>query len=678
MPLSKAAQPPVEELIHGTLVFDTFRWLEDRQLPETEEWIRDQQRRCDKYFAECCSLDALRNRVRQYLDTGVVDEVASVTGQYFYRRRAQGQEQASIYVRDIETGMERLLVDPSGLGPFASIGIHGISQDGSLLAYDLRHGGGDRKTIRIVDVVSGRTLSDSIPSSYARGFSFAPDCQGFYYCQEGPQTANDHTVRFHRFRAPGDDQICFQVPRTHGSRLILTADEVHLGATITHQQDDILQVELWIARHSEPGEWICVFASRTLPFVPMLKRGRVFAISYEEAPGGKFVELNLADGEIRTVVPAQAAKIRQVVVAGDKVFLNYLEQFAHSIHCWDNAGNDLGKLPLPPDGTVQIMQHYGSAVDNLFFSFESFSEPPAILEYEIVTSELHFWHRRSAAVTRPLCTAWQESYPSRGGVNIPVTLVAQGGIDRTEPAPAIMTGYGGFGVSITPRFSVLASVMMDLGCTFVLPHIRGGGEFGKDWHEAARGRNRQVAFDDFIAASEWLCEKNITSPAQLAIFGGSNSGLLVAAVMVQRPELFRAVLCIAPLLDMVRYESFDQAAQWQHEYGSVADPQEFAALHSYSPYHNVEEDINYPGVLFVSGDQDDRCNPAHVRKMAARLQDRLSQRSPILVDYSERRGHSPSMPLSVRVEALTRRIAFLCKELDIPIAFGGGHEEARV
>lgn len=468
------------------------------------------------------------------------------------------------------------------------------------------------------------------------------------------------------------------MPRTLGSRLILTADEMHLGATVTHQRDGVYLVDLWIARHSEPGDWICVFANRTLPFVPMLKRGRVFAISYEGAPGGKFVEINVAGSEIRTLVPEQGARIQQVVVAGDTVLINYLDHMAHSVRCWDIAGNDLGKLSLPPDGTVEIMHHYGNAEDNLFFSFESFSEAPAILEYRVATSELHYWYRRSVAVTRPLCTAWQESYPSKDGMNIPVTLVAQGGIDRTEPAPAIMTSYGGFGVSMTPRFSVLASVMMELGCTFVLPHIRGGGEFGKEWHEAALGKNRQIAFDDFIAASEWLCEKSITTPVQLAIFGGSNSGLLVAAVMVQRPELFRAVLCIAPLLDMVRYESFDRAAQWRNEYGSVADPQEFAALYSYSPYHHVADGMNYPAVLFVAGDEDDRCNPAHVRKMAARLQDRLSQRSPILVDYSERRGHSPSMPLSVRVEALTRRIAFLCKELDTPIAFGGGHEEARV
>jgi len=183
-----------------------------------------------------------------------------------------------------------------------------------------------------------------------------------------------------------------------------------------------------------------------------------------------------------------------------------------------------------------------------------------------------------------------------------------------------------------------------------------------------------LSFDDFIAAAEWLCQQGLTTPDQIGIFGGSNSGLLVAAAMTQRPDLFGAVVCIAPLLDMVRYEVFDQAVKWRREYGTVEDPDEFRALYAYSPYHRVAEDVNYPAILFVSGDKDDRCNPAHVRKMAARLQRRSAQRSPVIVDYSEERGHSPVLPLSVRVPALARRVAFLCRELHIPVANGGCDE----
>lgn len=207
--------------------------------------------------------------------------------------------------------------------------------------------------------------------------------------------------------------------------------------------------------------------------------------------------------------------------------------------------------------------------------------------------------------------------------------------------------------------------MVELGAVFALPHIRGGGEFGMQWHDAGRSRNRQKAFDDFLNAAVWLCSKGITTPKQLAIFGGSNAGLLVGVASTQRPDLFGAVLCIAPLLDMVRYETFDQALRWRQEYGTVTNTEDFQALHSYSPYHHVEDTVDYPPVMFVSGDKDDRCNPAHARKMAARLQNREAQRSTVIVDYNEKRGHSPVLPLSTRIEALARRIAFLCRELHI-------------
>jgi prolyl oligopeptidase len=265
------------------------------------------------------------------------------------------------------------------------------------------------------------------------------------------------------------------------------------------------------------------------------------------------------------------------------------------------------------------------------------------------------------------------SFPSKDGTQIPMTLASRQKCSLTKAA-VIMTSYGGFGVPATPQFSVLVTIMMQFGSAFALPHIRGGGEFGKSWHDAGRARRRQNSFDDFIAAAEWLCSAGISTPKQLAIFGGSNSGLLVSAAMTQRPGLFGAVLCIAPLLDMVRYESFDQAVKWRYEYGTVDAVDDFHALLAYSPYHHVEECIDYPPVMFVSGDKDERCNPAHVRKMAALLEGRRAQKSPIVVDYTEQRGHAPVLPLSVRVEALARRIAFLCKELHLPVSAGGTHE----
>jgi prolyl oligopeptidase len=239
-------------------------------------------------------------------------------------------------------------------------------------------------------------------------------------------------------------------------------------------------------------------------------------------------------------------------------------------------------------------------------------------------------------------------------------------LDKTDN-PTIMTSYGGFGTSMTPQFSVFVAFLMERGCLFALPNIRGGSEFGIAWHEAAKRQNRQTAYDDFLCAAEWLIETGRTAPARLAIFGGSNSGLLVGAALTQRPDLFRAVVCMVPMLDMLRYHLFDNAHIWKNEFGSVDDPNDFAALAKYSPYHQVRQGTAYPATMIVSGDSDRNCNPLHARKMTACLQAANVSDHPIFLDYSEFRGHSPVLPLSVRVEALTDRMAFLCDQLQLSL-----------
>jgi len=252
-----------------------------------------------------------------------------------------------------------------------------------------------------------------------------------------------------------------------------------------------------------------------------------------------------------------------------------------------------------------------------------------------------------------------------------MSLVGLEGMNKDLPRPVVMTAYGGFGVTLTPQFSVFVTVLMECGFFLAIPEIRGGADRGRLWYEAARARNRQIAFDDFIAAADWLCSEGITDSSKLAIFGGSNSGILVGAALTQRPDLFRAALCVAPLLDMVRYHLFDRARIWANEYGTAEDQDDFRALFAYSPYHHIDDNVNYPAVLFVCGDQDTRCNPAHARKMTARLEGRPAQQYPILIDHSPERGHAPTMPLSVRAEALTNRIAFICHELAVPAPQGG-------
>jgi prolyl oligopeptidase len=678
MPLVDFIHAPIEEVIHGVLVRDPYRWLEDRLLPETEEWILDQHRRCEEYFSDFSRLQVLRQRVCEHLDIEVVDQPAKVAGRYFFRRRNTRQEQACIYVREAGSTGERLLVDPAVMGPFTSVGIHRISNDGSLMAFELKHDGSDRKAIQIVDIKTGEVLPDGLATGYARGFAFTEDCRGFYYCHETSVSSEEHVVCFHLLGESLGDEIVFRTARSGGNRLVLIADTMHLGIILVHQRAEPTEVvaDFYLATEEEPHTWTKVFLDRRLPYSPILKHGRIFAISYQNAPNGRLVELNTAGVEIRTIVPEQSVMIRQLVIGNDRVFCSYLFDLVPTLLWWSLSDGDTGAIAIPSNGTVHLVANHSEAEEHLFYTHESFAEPPAIFEFipEAGTSRIR--HRQSLPFRRVPCSLRHVFIASKDGTKIPMVLVAAEPYEGTSARPAIMTGYGGFGVAMTPQYSVLVSIMLELGAVFAVPQIRGGGEFGREWHEAARKRNRQVAFDDFIAAAEWLCMTGETSCEKLGIFGGSNSGLLVCAAMTQRPDLFRAVLSIAPLLDMVRYERFDQAARWLEEYGSIENEEDFKALYAYSPYHHVNDGGDYPAILFVTGDKDDRCNPAHVRKMAASLQQRPLQTHPVLVDCDPNRGHAPAMPLSVRVEALMRRISFLCRELSIPIDAGGSDETA--
>jgi prolyl oligopeptidase len=432
--------------------------------------------------------------------------------------------------------------------------------------------------------------------------------------------------------------------------------------------------DFFVASRERDTDWRLVFEGKKLPFSPILYNGRIFVFSYDEAANGMIVEVTSDGVMIRTVVPEIEMPPRQIAIAGGRFFASYFKDGQFQIRSWTLEGETAAEIDLPSGGTIQMLTQPRSTGDSVFLSFESFSCPRSTYEHRTAISRTFMFHMRRLSTEPDGYKVRELSCSGKDGTEIPITLVARAGVDHSRIQPVIMTSYGGFGVPATPQYSVLVSIMMEFGAAFALPHIRGGGERGKAWHDAGRARKRQTAIDDFISAAEWLCAEGITAPSKLAIFGGSNSGLLVAAAMTQRPDLFRAVLCIAPLLDMVRYEHFDRAARWQLEYGSADNAEDFYALHAYSPYHHVQENADYPATLFVSGDQDDRCSPAHVRKMAARLQERAAQRNPILVDYSAERGHSPTLPLSVRIDALARRLAFLCRELRIEVPQEGCHE----
>jgi len=401
----------------------------------------------------------------------------------------------------------------------------------------------------------------------------------------------------------------------------------------------------------------------------LLMTGRILAITDHESPNLRIVEVRrriATQPEFADVIPASNVPILNWVVTEERIFVSYLRDLEVQVEIFDLGGNRLGELPPQDADTVRLIGA-GEAGDEVFFEQESFTKPVRIYSYLAKDAHVKLWAERNVPFDSRGFAQIQLWFTAKDGVSIPMFLVGRRDILEGGSCPAIMTSYGGFGVSMTPQFSVFVAFLMERGCLFALPNIRGGSEFGVEWHNAAKRRNRQVAFHDFLAAAEWLIETGRTEARKLAIFGGSNSGLLVGAAMTQRPDLFRAVVCIAPMLDMLRYHLFDNAHMWKEEFGTADDPEDFDFLLGYSPYHRVRDGVGYPATMIVSGDSDQNCNPLHARKMAARLQAANISGRPIFLDYSPHRGHSPVLPLSERIEALTDRMAFLCDQLQLSV-----------
>ena len=668
--MSEFQAQETQEVLHGCLISDPYRWLEERASPRTASWLEMQRQKADRYFEACEGVDELRMQVRALLDRDEVTQPVRVDHRLFFRRRNTNQEQGCICVSHLDTGTVKILVDPPEEDPLSSAHIHGLTVDGSLLAFAVAHGGPDTREIRFVDTDRGQILSDRLPSGRHRGLSFFLDQKGFYYSHDKAdvQWSKTHSIRSHPFgMKEQEEREIFSAPRSGLSKLILLADEVHLGALYVHVVNRVPKSDLYLTPRDCDTGWTLFAGGLPGSTSVTLRHGEVFLCRVNENYK-RFLEGFTPGREgARTIIPAAGESLLDISIRKHCIYSRHFDGFESRLHVWGLDGRHLGTVDAPPRGTIQMCPTFGSTTDTLFYTYESFDSPPQIFRFDPDTWKSRPCFEASSANETRHCLSVRTSYPTKDGVDIPITLVTDRRFPKLHDRFTLMTSYGGFGVSMTPQFSVLATVMLELGAILVVPHIRGGGEGGTSWHQAAVGVNRQTAFDDFIGAAEWLCREGITSPSKLAIFGGSNSGLLVAAVNTQRPDLFRAVLCIAGLLDMVRYEQFDRSARWRSEFGSVANEAEFHALRSYSPYHRVTEFTDYPAALFVSGDQDDRCNPAHSRKMTARLQQRKAQRNPIVLDYTAYRGHSPLLPLSIRVEALTFRLAFLCRELGIDI-----------
>lgn len=666
---------PVTDILHGVPITDPYRWLEDQGTQRTRSWIEEQTRYARSYLDAIPGRNRIRERIRQLVDIDSCDCILKVGSRCVFRKRMRGQEQASIFLREESNGEDQLLLDPAqrGTGPYTAIRPLRLSMDGRMLLYEVKQGGERTGIFELFDLEERQVLPDALPHGYLRGFAFTPDARGFYYVHEGvgaPRPQNRAAYRHTLGMRPGDDRQVFFAGDDDKIRLRLVAGTDRLAFVVYRLLEKAYtDFYLWCP-NSEDGPALC-FKDATYKFGPLfLNDGRIVAITDRDAPNFRIVDVGLVVGHepaFTDLVPECEARIQDWMVTRDRLFVSYIRNLQVQIEIFDLHGKRFGQLPAEKRETVRLI---GASVEeeDLFFERESFTIPAEIHRYSACDGRSELWAKKEIPFDSRNFDHTQVWFSANDGMRISMFLVGRRDVLADKrPHPTVMTSYGGYGISMTPQFSVFVAFLMERGCLFALPNIRGGSEFGVDWHNAAKRRKRQVAFDDFLSAAEWLIATGRTASRMLAIFGGSNSGLLVGAAMTQRPDLFRAVVCMVPMLDMLRYHLFDNAHVWKEELGTSEDSGDFPALAAYSPYHRVRDVTAYPASMIVSGDADQNCNPMHARKMTARLQAASSSNYPIILDYRPQRGHSPVLPVNDRIEALTDRMAFLCDQLELPM-----------
>jgi len=660
------------EILHGVPVVDSYRWLEDQNSVRTRKWLEDQAAYARSYLDALPGREQITNRIRELLSIDIIDVPQKVGNRIFFLKHGPNFEQPVIMMREGFDGHDISLVDPSShfQGTSHSVDILSVSKDARLLAFSVRRGGEDFQAIRIFNTDTKEILADSLPRGRCNGFVFSDDCSGFFYSHDAIETPRScRSAYWHTLgTSPAEDSEVFTAGQDPKLRLVVvgSAGARYVGFLVS-RIDATRTHDLYVRpkrRHSLPQLVLAGIRGRLIPrfsenflvclILPGRDNGRIIAMDLGH--------LGIADG--RTVVPESNARIHDFAVVGRTAFVRYVENTESRVEMIDITGQPQGALPAPTQGTTRLFPCDPEG-DAIFYRFSSFLQPPTIYCYQPRTRVNQLWSSQQIPLDTSSLVVSQMHSVSSDGTQIPVYLVRHKRFAHSRSLPTLLTAYGGFGNSITPEFSIFGSLLAENGCLFAVASVRGGSEFGEQWHEAAKRHNRQTSIDDFLAASEWLVQKGHASPVRLAIAGGSNGGLLVAAATTQRPELFRAALCLGPLLDMLRYHQFDAARNWIEEFGSADNPQDFPFLLAYSPYHRVRDNTPYPAMMFVSGDSDSRCNPMHVRKMTARLQAATVSGHPIILDYRSKCGHMPTQPLETRIELMTDRVSFICCELEI-------------
>nr|WP_246104846.1 prolyl oligopeptidase family serine peptidase [Sphingomonas xanthus] len=658
----------------GENVADPYRWLENdvRNDPEVRAWVTAQNAVTDAFLESLPLRDKFKARMTELYDYERFGIPREKGGRYFYSRNDGLQNQSVLYVRSSADGEGRVLIDPNGWSADGATALAewSPSDDGKLLAYAIQDGGTDWRTVKVLDVGTGELRSDELKwLKFGGSVEWAKDGSGFYYSRfpEPPpgqtyQSLNkNQSVYFHKLGTPQSaDRLVYATPDhpDYGHYASISEDGRWLVVTSSIGTDDRYEVTLIdLARPTAKPRTLIKGFTHNYSYVGN-KGATFYFITNDGAPKLKLVAMDVsqASPKVRTIIAEDEATLDGVSMVGGRLTASYLVDAKTEVRVHDLQGKLIRKVALPGIGTAAGFA--GDQDDNeTFFAFTSFNQPTTIYRYDVASGKASAWAAPKLAFNPDDYLVEQRFYASKDGTRVPMFIVRRK--DVTGPAPTVLYGYGGFNVSMTPGYSPTRLAWLEAGGVWVMANLRGGGEYGKAWHDAGRLQNKQNVFDDFIAAGEYLKAQGITGKDQLAIAGGSNGGLLVGAVVNQRPDLFAAASPAVGVMDMLRFDRFTAGRYWVDDYGYPNKEADFRSLLTYSPYHNIKGGVDYPAVLVTTADTDDRVVPGHSFKYAAALQAAgTTGTDPLLIRIETRAGHGSGKPTSKIIEEAADVYAF--------------------
>lgn len=670
----------VTETLFGEVVADPYRWLENdvRADPEVADWVERQNAVTDAYLAQLPARPWFKERIAALTDYERFSTPVERGGRYFYTRNSGLQNQSPLYVREGLQAPERLLVDPN---TWADDGATALSDwrpspDGSKLLYSVQDGGTDWRILRVLDVATGELLPDEIRWAKFTSLAWVGE-EGFLYSRfpepkegEDFQALNyDQAVYFHRLGTPQqDDELAFATPShpEYGHSASVTSDGRWAIITSSIGTDARFEVHAIDLAARETKGWAAVPLVAGFTDAWSLIDGignRLWFVTNRDAPLYRVVSIDLGDAalEWRPVVPEMAETIAGASLVSDTLFLSYLKDASALVRRFGLVGDERAGVPLAGIGSVGAFTGQPGSRET-FYSFASFNRPATIYRLDLDTDRTSVFAQAQLAFEPDAIAVEQRFYTSKDGTRVPMFIVRRRDLAETgQAAPTLLYGYGGFDISLTPAFSASRLAWVEAGGVFALANLRGGGEYGKAWHDGGRRANKQNVFDDFIAAGEFLKAQGIATPDGLAVQGGSNGGLLVGAVVNQRPDLFAAGNAAVGVMDMLRFDRWTAGRYWVDDYGHPDREEDFAILRAYSPLHNIRSGTPYPALLVTTADTDDRVVPGHSFKYTAALQAEELGPRPQLIRIETRAGHGSGKPTDKAIDEAADILAFLAR-----------------